>query len=99
MSQWAGRLYSLDTLDTRFTSSAKTPNSRIDPATSLPNETRGGRNEQQAIAEEANPPKWKSVEFAVYGFVFLTVIPLMFWTAYDVSRRKQPSLTAHAIPI
>ncbi len=79
LSQWAGRLYSLDTLDTRFTTSSKTPYS---------NEATGASSERRAIAAAAKPSKWRTPEFAIYGLIFLTVVPLMFWTVYDVSQRK-----------
>lgn len=88
---WAGRLYSLDTLDARFTTSVKSPPSRIDPAITSLEESRKDRNTPARLPEGANPPKWRSLEFMVYGLIFLTVVPLMFWTVYDVSQRKQPS--------
>ena len=90
---WAERLYSLDTLDTRFTTSTKLPPSRPDPVTSSPEESREDRNGQKTLPQGAKPPKWRTPEFMIYGFVFLTVVPLMFWTVYDVSRREQPPLT------
>ena len=36
--------------------------------------------------EEEGPPRWNTHEFWFYGFVFVTVVPLMFWCAFDVSR-------------
>lgn len=90
LSSWAGRLYSLDTLDSRFTSSAKSPISPIDPATTSPEERRKERNIPETLPEGAKPPKWRTPEFTVYGLVFLIVVPLMFWTVYDVSQRELP---------
>lgn len=91
LSSWAGRLYSLDTLDARFTTSAKSPPSRIDPATTSPEESRRSSRAQDPLPQGAKPPKWRTPEFAVYGLVFLTAVPLMFWTVYDVSQREQPN--------
>lgn len=33
------------------------------------------------------PSRWNTLEFYFYYFVFITVIPYMFWITYDVSRR------------
>ena len=85
--QWVKRLYSLDTLDTRFTTPAKSPYSRTDAITDVPSESPAASREQQAIAAGAKPSRWRTPEFGVYGFIFLTVVPLMFWTVYDVSKR------------
>ena len=103
--QYAGRLFSVDTLDTRFTTSSKDPPSRIDPARPSPAEaglkrSGQGRNGREDIAPGASPPRWKSPEFIYHGLVFLVVVPLMFKTVYEVSQRKHtprlcetPSLT------
>lgn len=89
--RYAGRLYSLDTLDSRFTTSSKTPPSRVDPARPSPDEasSRKGRAVDGEIAKGASPPRWRSPEFIYHGLVFLVAVPLMFKTAYDVSKRKQ----------
>lgn len=88
--QYAGRLYSLDTLDTRFTASSKTPPSRIDPARPSPDEApyKKGRSGADELAKGASPPRWRSPEFIYHGLVILVAVPLMFKTAHDVSRRK-----------
>ena len=36
--------------------------------------------------QELGPPRWNTPEFWFYGFIFVTVVPLMFWCAFDVSR-------------
>lgn len=36
--------------------------------------------------QELRPPRWNTPEFWFYGFAFVTVVPLMFWCAFDVSR-------------
>ena len=83
----------METLDTRFTTSSSSPPSRIDPASPSPAEASfknlgQGRNGGRDIASKASPPRWKSPEFIYHGLVFLVVVPLMFKTVYDVSKRK-----------
>lgn len=97
--QYAGRLYSLDTLDTRLTSSSKTPPARIDPARPLPDDApyKKGRSGAGELAKGASPPRWRSREFIYHGLVFLVAVPLMFKTAYDVSKRKHAFLSCRAL--
>ena len=87
---YTARLYSLDTLDTRFTVSSKTPPSRFDPARPSPDEApyKKGRSGAGELAKGPSPPRWRSPEFIYHGLVFLVAVPLMFKTAYDVSKRK-----------
>ena len=89
------RLYSLDTLDTRFTTSSRTPprdtRSRIDPAQPSSGRTVLGKDEKESktVAEsssEASPSRWRKPEFFVYYFAFITVVPMMFKVTYDVSK-------------
>ena len=85
---YAERLYSLDTLDTRFTASSKTPPPNIDPARPSPDESghkkpRAGIND---VAEGAAPSKWRTPEYMYHGLVFLLAVPLMFKTVYDLSK-------------
>lgn len=92
--QYAGRLFSVDTLDARLMTFSKTPPSRIDPGrTSLDkipyNVLRKGGAGSEDIASGASPPQWRSPEFMYHGLVFLAAVPLMFKTVYDVSKRKQ----------
>ena len=93
---YAGSLYSLDTLDTRFTTSSKTPPSRLDPTRPSPDGAsyRKGRSGAGELAEGASPPRWRSPEFIYHGLVFLVAVPLMFKTAYGVSKRKHAFLSA-----
>ena len=94
--RYATRLYSLHTLDTRFTTSSKNPfsSSRVDPARPSPDEAPydKGKSEADELVKGANPPRWRSAEFIYHGLVFLVAVPLIFKTAYDVSKRK------HAFP-
>ena len=92
--QYAGRLFSVDTLDARFITSSKTPPSWIDPAKPSPDEVgyntlRKGRGGGEDLVKEASPPRWRSPEFIYHGLVFLVAVPLMFKTVYNVSKRKQ----------
>ncbi|KAI4159999.1 MAG: hypothetical protein LQ342_006127 [Letrouitia transgressa] len=94
------QLYSLDTLDTRLTASAKTlpPASKryqLDDAQSLQStETYKTANGKEAHAEkrlgEPSPSRWGSFEFGFYYLVFLLAVPLMFKSVYDVSIPSHP---------
>ena len=90
--QSVGKLYSLDTLDTRFTTSSKSPPSHSDPVKASPNEARSSSTKKKtspdALIEGASPSRWKTPEFLYHGLVFLFAVPLMFWTVYDVSKRE-----------
>ncbi|ETS00547.1 putative glycerol:H+ symporter [Trichoderma reesei RUT C-30] len=87
LSSYLRKVYDLDTLDTRFTSSTSVPyqtviDARDDPAV-----------EREAAARarsSAPPPKWRTPEFFLYYMVFIVVVPYMFWVAYDVSRPSDP---------
>ncbi|KAK0729264.1 MBOAT, membrane-bound O-acyltransferase family-domain-containing protein [Apiosordaria backusii] len=76
------QLYSLDTLDTRFTT----------PPASLTNPLPVPRRDSDVSrpASGAESPKWKTPEFLLYYLVFLLVIPAMFYVAYSVSRPTDP---------
>lgn len=84
MSAWRHlqRIYSLDTLDTRFTTSAKTP-----PNAS--GEVSRDTKEKQDVACGARASRWNTPEYYFYYLVFLTVVPLMFYVPYTVSRRME----------
>lgn len=87
--QFFGRLYSLDILDTRFTTSSKVPlqetrqehgvNNR--PAAITPK-----AQVEDSLVAGAQPSKWNTWEYYFYYLVFLTVVPCMFWVPYTVSR-------------
>ncbi|KAF2085396.1 putative glycerol:H+ symporter [Saccharata proteae CBS 121410] len=100
---WLGylrSLYSLDTLDTRFTVSATSPPKqqatelRIDPAKPSPGESysqqsRDGQTSKGGSLGE--PSKWNTPEFYLYYLVFLVAVPLMFKSVYDVSKESDPN--------
>lgn len=90
-------IYQLDTLDTRFTNSSTTPyksalNTQIDPASGK--SSRDGPVQGVPVKLDSNglplaqPSKWKTPEFYFYYFIFLTIVPYMFWVPYTVSRRE-----------
>lgn len=94
---WLRRLYSLDTLDTRFTISSKTPAAvteepPIDPSKQAQDYVkRHSQNEtgrSQDTISGAQPSKWATPEFFIYYLVFLTVVPNMFKAVYDVSKGR-----------
>jgi hypothetical protein len=89
-------IYALDTLDTRFTTSSTTPyKSTIDGRADYTKSKLSQDNALQGVSikldshgqPRAQPSKWTTPEFYFYYFVFLTVVPYMFWVVYDVSKR------------
>ena len=93
-------IYALDTIDTRFTSSSRTPykavvDGRIDSADynlkrddSVPGPGVQTDNHGRPVAQ---PSKWRTPEFYFYYFIFIITVPYMFWITYDVSRRQYSS--------
>jgi hypothetical protein len=80
------KVYDLDTLDTRFTSSSSTPYQTVIDARGDPVE----QKEAEIKARSSAPPsKWRTPEFFLYYLVFIVVVPYMFWIAYDVSKREK----------
>lgn len=88
-------IYQLDTLDTRFTNSSTTPYKRPVNAQIDPTYTKSVQDLPQGVPVKvdsngrpiAQPSKWRTPEFYFYYFAFVTIVPYMFWVAYDVSRR------------
>ncbi|KAJ5089951.1 Glycerol uptake protein 1 [Penicillium argentinense] len=80
---WLRRLYSLDTLDTRFTATAIPPANAAD--------TRPSKDARaNAIAQNAREPLWRTPEFFIYYLFFITLVPLMFKTVIDASKDSHP---------
>lgn len=105
-------IYALDTIDTRFTSSSAAPyktvvDARSDPSSKIKRDDSVpgvGVKTDHSGRPIAQPSKWNTPEFYFYYFVFLTVVPYMFWVAFDVSRRtynqassKKRSLTWNSV--
>jgi len=91
-SQFIKSIYSLDTLDTRFTSSSKTPLNRKNDENSIAD----AKLPAQAILGQqtspgAQPPKWNTPEFYFYYLCFLTIPALMVKSVYDVSQPGSPN--------
>lgn len=87
------RIYSLDTLDTRFTVSSKAPlqytssEHAVNP--SNPALTSDGTSNTRAIPArlpQTQPSRWRTPEYYFYYFCFITIVPLMFKVPYDVSK-------------
>ncbi|RJE20593.1 glycerol, partial [Aspergillus sclerotialis] len=88
---WVRRLYSLDTLDPRFTVSSTTPLKATGDAG--PPTTKDAR--ANAIASGSSPSKWGTPEFYFYYFIFITVVPMMFKTVVDVSQESFPTYSTY----
>lgn len=80
-------VYTLDTLDTRFTTPSATSYKTVI-------DSRGERDvrdaQKEKIASRAPPSKWNTPEFYLYFAVVFVCIPLMLWIPYTVSRPSDP---------
>ncbi|KAL9580422.1 MAG: hypothetical protein Q9212_004508, partial [Teloschistes hypoglaucus] len=98
---YAKRLFSLDTLDTRFTRSSSAPfnangSAPLDPAkppTGLESRDTGpkGKRGDSTRRQDAQPSNWSTPEFFFYYLVLVVAIPLMFKSVYDVSIPSHPN--------
>ena len=81
------QLYSLDTLDTRFTTSVRTPLKAAngDPAQPVKPEA---EKLTTTLPAGASPSRWRTTEYYVYAVVFIVALPLMFKAVVDVSDCK-----------
>lgn len=94
--QYLKRLYSLDTLDTRFVIPANTPSRdaatelTIDPVKPGPSSDNARKRSNGHIksspSKDVHPSQWNTPEFYFYYLVFLVAVPYMFKTGYDVSK-------------
>lgn len=105
---WFRRLYSLETLDTRFTVSSTTPLkavadsgshnslSEYNPGKNHYEDGRGSRagglGGTSNNAGSSTSPKWNTLEFYIYYIIFILAVPMMFKTVIDVSRGKDQPL-------
>ncbi|RDW56420.1 hypothetical protein BP5796_13169 [Coleophoma crateriformis] len=97
---WIGSIYALDTIDTRFTSPPLNASKDIVSVPSEPTTSTSKRDDSvlspgvridhsgRPIAQSS---KWNTPEFYIYYFVFVTVVPYMFWVVYDVSKHSDPN--------
>jgi len=81
-------IYSLDTLDTRFTSSFNAAQKSRQDVAQHPIE----KNDTPAgpALPGSRPSKWQSREYYVYYAVVIIAVPLMVKSVYDVSRPDSP---------
>ncbi|KAJ6151954.1 hypothetical protein N7497_006273 [Penicillium chrysogenum] len=84
---WLRRVYSLDTLDTRFTSSATPAHANTRPSKDA---------RANVIAQGASPSLWRTPEFFVYYLFFIILVPLMFKTVIDVSKESHPVYSTYS---
>lgn len=80
-------IYTLDTLDTRFTTPSGVP---YRPLEARSPDKRRDSTSPKPPTNGASPPKWKTPEFYLYYLVFLLAVPSMFYVAYSVSRPSDP---------
>lgn len=80
-------VYSLEVLDTRFTTTSSTSYKTVVDARGDP----GAKDGQQArIASKALPSKWNTPEFFLYYLVVALSIPTVFFVNYTVSNPSDP---------
>lgn len=87
-SYYLRRVYSLDTLDTRFTAESRRSVSSSTTETAIDSAQHASR--RHAVANhDLHGPRWRTPEFMLYYLVFVTVVPMMFKAAYDVSKGER----------
>lgn len=79
---YVGKVYDLDTLDTRFTTKSSVPYQTVIDARTDPD-----LKKEAAHKSRGQPSKWKTNEFSLYFVILAFAIPYMFWVVYSVSRR------------
>ncbi|KAL8847988.1 MAG: hypothetical protein Q9221_006950 [Calogaya cf. arnoldii] len=102
------RLFSKDVLDTRFTkppwvqpiAGGLPKPTKIDPAKPLPvldnhNGPLRSRSTQAKDRDDIQPSRWATAEYLVYYIVVGIAVPLMFKSAYDVSKPSHPSFSKY----
>ncbi|KAE8153418.1 MBOAT, membrane-bound O-acyltransferase family-domain-containing protein [Aspergillus avenaceus] len=89
---WIRRVYSLETLDTRFIVSSNTPLKAVADTRSAP--ARDAR--ASAVASNASPSRWRTPEFWVYYVIFAIAVPWMFKTVIEVSQESHPAYSTYS---
>jgi protein-cysteine N-palmitoyltransferase HHAT len=80
-------LFSLDVLDPSLVKRpSQSPRIPLQTLSSTSTDVPSTPSKQQRKTEEAGPPRWNTPEFWFYGVVFVIVVPMMFYCAYDVSK-------------
>ena len=83
-----GRIYTLDTLDSRLTISSKTPPRKPEATIAeakLPAKE-ALQNGKPGQLSGVRPSKWNTMEFYFYYFCFLAIPFFMVKSVYDVSK-------------
>ena len=86
-------LYSLDTLDTRFTTSAHTP-LKVAADESAKTTTNDGTVSSRA-PPGTSTSRWRTPEFALYLLVFLFCVPKMYLSVVEVSQTTSPNYSKY----
>ncbi|KAG9950548.1 glycerol:H+ symporter-like protein, partial [Aureobasidium melanogenum] len=93
------KLYSLDTLDTRFTTSTKTPH-KLTTEDSIANSKLHAQQVIQSGKTQplpgSQPSKWNTPEFYFYYLCFLTIPIFMIKAVYDVSQESHPNYSRYS---
>ena len=80
-------LFSLDILEPSLVKPpTQSPTIPLQGLSSSTTEASLGSSKQTRQLNEPCPPRWNTPEFWFYGFAFVTVVPMMVYCAYDVSR-------------
>ncbi|EXJ89341.1 hypothetical protein A1O3_02408 [Capronia epimyces CBS 606.96] len=83
-------LYSLDTLDTRFTTPSSAPLKSVDERPHKPI----GRD-VKTVSGDVSPSRWRTPEFYFYALVFLFCVPQMYWAVVEVSQPDSPNYSKY----
>ncbi len=80
-------IYTLDTLDTRFTTSSR-PSEKPLPSSALDGRVDPAQSNawKRDVSQDTPPSRWRSAEFSVYYLIFLVAVPWMFKVTYDISK-------------
>ncbi|KAF7513233.1 hypothetical protein GJ744_010629 [Endocarpon pusillum] len=86
------RLYSLDTLDTRLTTSSHTPLTiATEESSEKSTSERTVEKNPANLPPQVLPAKWRTPEFCLYFAVITFCLPLMFRSVMKVSRPSHPN--------
>ncbi|KAF2737947.1 MBOAT-domain-containing protein [Polyplosphaeria fusca] len=87
------RMYSLETLDTRFIVPATAPPKEALEETKLDSNllAQNGGHKRREPLEDAQPSRWHTLEFYPYFLVVFSAIPLMTAAVYNASKESHPN--------
>jgi protein-cysteine N-palmitoyltransferase HHAT len=88
-------LYSLDTLDTRFTTSSQTPLKTAAKDSAKTTSAEDSSSSRPTLPAGASPPRWQTPEFYVYLLVFLFCVPNMYLAVVAVSQPTSPNYSKY----